>query len=724
MKFAKFTAYTNLILLITIVLFSGFFSFADDAPKELRTVQAKRINTDVKIDGVLNETEWQDAPLIGELVQIEPKEGGSPSRKTDVKVLYNENYLYFGIICYENNSDDIISHTLERDGDTETGDSIWIVLDTFLDRRNGYIFAVTPGGAKVDGTILENADDFSTDWDGIWYAEASITSEGWVVEIAIPFQTLTFDPLKTVWGFNFQRNIKRNEEVLKWAFPNRNAYISNLSTAGELKGIENIKQGLGLDVRPFVVGTVSNFETGETDEAADIGVDMFYNVTSNLKASVTVNTDFAETEVDSRQINLTRYPIKYPEKRDFFLEGEGYFKMQKMAYTIIPFFSRRIGLYQGEQVPIQWGAKLTGRIGAYNIGFLDVQTGDMTGLDSQNLLALRMTRTLWDQSYIGMIFTNGNPAGNGYNRLYGGDFHYGTSKFLGNSNLFFDANYIFTESEYLPDSDNDTWLIAVDYPNDKVNLYFEVQSIGENFNPSLGFTRYNNVTLLNNNFSYMPRPDWAPLRKLVFGWDVSALWDKDKGLREANVGINVVELVFESGDEVSVNLIYKYDYLQEDFEISDGVIIPAGEYSYFNYSIYAESSEKRSLCGYLSFQSGEYYEGDRTIFTSGLEFKPDEHTAVSASVEYNDISLPGGDFTAEIYSLKFNYNFSTDLSWKNIVQYDNESKILGVFSRLRWIIEEGSDLFLVAERNWINEDDSLSSYDWRIGVKLNHTFRF
>lgn len=712
--------------LIFIILTSAVVCLfaADKVPIGFRSVEIKRIETKLDIDGNLDEPEWLEAPMIGELYSVEPVEYGTPSRKTDVKVLYNEDYLYFGVICYEDNPDDIVSHILERDGDTDTSDYISIVLDTFLDHRNGYNFIVTPAGARIDGTINSNSESVSLDWDGIWYTETSITSFGWIVEIAIPFKTLTFNPSNDSWGFNLARVIRRNQEVLKWAYPSRNAYMSNFSTAGEIRGITGIRQGIGLDARPFVMGSVSSDRNGKQDEGTDVGADLFYNITANLKASVTVNTDFAETEVDERQINLTRFPITYPEKRDFFLEGGDLFKLQKMAYTVIPFFSRRVGLYAGMQVPINWGVKLTGRIGEYNIGFLDVQTDETAFLESQNLMALRVTRNLWDQSYAGIVFTNGDPSGAGYNRLYGGDFHYGTSKFAGDSNLFIDANFLHTDSENLPDEDSDEWLVAIDFPNDKFDFYFEVQSIGANFYPALGFAQRIGVTLTNSNFSWMPRPDWEPLRKMVFGWRLGMVWDSDGVLSEASGALNLLQLIFQSGDEVGLNLIYKYDRLVDDFEISDGVRIPLGEYSYFNYNAYFETSEKRDLSGYMSYQWGDYYEGDREILSAGCEYKPSEKIALAAALNYNDINLPGGNFTAEIYSFRFNYNLSADLSWKNLVQYDNESKILGLFSKLRWIIEEGNDLYLVVQRNWINDNDSLRSYDWRVDLKFYYTFRF
>jgi len=718
-NFFSFGIYIFAMLILSVVCLFA----TDEVQNGFRFVNLKRIETILDIDGNLDEPEWIDAPLIGELVQVEPVEFGVPSRKTVVKILFNENYIYFGIICYEDNPQDIISHELERDGDTETSDYISIVLDTFLDHRNGYNFIVTPAGARIDATINSNSEEVSLDWDGIWYARTSITSFGWIAEIAIPFKTLSFNPSNSTWGFNFARIIRRNQEVVKWAYPSRNAYMSNLATAGEIRGINNIRQGIGLDLRPFIVGTSSNDEHSKQDQSMDAGADLFYNLTSNLKASLTVNTDFAETEVDERQINLTRFPITYPEKRDFFLEGAGLFKLQKMAYTVIPFFSRRIGLFEGGQVPIIWGAKLTGRIGEYNIGFLDVQTDETPSLESQNLLAMRVTRNLWDQSYIGMIFTNGNPSGDGYNRLYGADFHYGTSQFAGDANLFIDANYIRTDSENLSDKDNDQWLVAVDFPNDKFDFYFEIQSIGENFNPAMGFAQRPGAKIINNNFSYMPRPDWEPLRKMIFGWHVGAAWDSEGQLYEAEGSLDLLNLVFNSGDEIGMNLIYKFDRLIEDFEISDGVIIPPGKYSYFNYAFYLESSEKRDVSGYLSYQWGDFYEGVRGVSNLGLSYKPNEHLYFSASTFYEDISIPGGNFTAKIYSFRCNYNFSTDLSWKNLVQYDNESKILGVFSKLRWIIEEGNDLYFVVQRNWIDDGGSFRSYDWKIDLKFYYTFR-
>ena len=455
-------------------------SAQSQAPQvERPTARATRTSAAIKVDGQLDEAAWADAVPIGRLMQRVPDENAAATEDTEIRVLYTTTTLYFGILCRDRTPNAIVSTRLTRDADIESDDGILIALDPFLDHRNGFFFAVNPAGARVDGQIENNAEHLSTDWDGIWEASARITPDGWVAEIAIPFKTLRFKPGQTVWGLNVERLIKRRNEADLWATPRRDNWVTNMSQAGRLEGIEGISQGRGLDIRPYVSGGSEN-----SDGKLQAGVDVFKNLTPNLNASVTVNTDFAETEADTRQVNLTRFPLFFPEKRAFFLEGAGVFEVAATnEESVLPFFSRRIGLLEGREVPIMVGTKIVGRQSDYNIGVLDVQTrgvDDFGGeegrrLDSQNLFAARVSRNIFRQSWIGGIVTHGNPDGTGQNTLLGADVRLATSEFKGNKNLSTSAFFLRTDDEASGKTDY-AFGGNVDYPNDLWDASFGWQA--------------------------------------------------------------------------------------------------------------------------------------------------------------------------------------------------------------------------------------------------------
>jgi uncharacterized protein DUF5916/cellulose/xylan binding protein with CBM9 domain len=347
---------------------------------ETPVATALRTTEPIRVDGRLDEHAWQRAQPIGALRQREPLEDREPSEETLVLVAYNDNALYIGVVCHDRAPRDIVSTQLTRDADLDVDDRVTIVLDPFFDHRNGFFFQVNSAGARSDGQVSNNSERLTRDWDGIWNAAARVTDEGWIAELEIPFKTLRFKPGQSVWGFNVERQIKRRQETDRWAAPRQNVWIGNLAEAGRLEGLEGIRQGLGLDVRPYLAGGAENRDGTFTG-----GIDIVKNVAPNVNAAVTVNTDFAETEADIRQVNLTRFPLFFPEKRLFFLEGAGVLDVAGLATTtdIRPFFSRRIGLVENPagdniSVPLRVGVKLTGRQSDYNIGVLDVQTASQS----------------------------------------------------------------------------------------------------------------------------------------------------------------------------------------------------------------------------------------------------------------------------------------------------------------------------------------------------------
>jgi hypothetical protein len=359
---------------------------------EARRATAVRTSEQIRVDGVLNEDVWKNAPTIGDFLQTIPFPGEKPTERTEIRVAHNDRSLYFGVRCFISNPKTIFTSALARDARFWWDDDIEVALDTFHDGRNGYFFAANEAGAMTDGRIVENRN-VDTNWGGIWEARTRIDDEGWTAEFEIPFKTLSFSPGTTTWGFNVERNLARVNEESRWEAIRLDATINTVARAGDLEGMEGLSQGIGLDIVPYgILG--ANRDIGRPDRVQavrDAGVDFFYRITPNLLSSTTINTDFAETEVDTRQVNLTRFPTLYPEKRDFFLQDAGVFQfgLQTNSNALIPFFSRRIGLVGGRTTPILFGEKLTGGVGPLMRGVLDVKTRDSDVAPGENFAVAR-----------------------------------------------------------------------------------------------------------------------------------------------------------------------------------------------------------------------------------------------------------------------------------------------------------------------------------------------
>ncbi|MBE3071507.1 MAG: carbohydrate binding family 9 domain-containing protein, partial [Acidobacteria bacterium] len=642
---------------------------------------------------------------------------------TDVRVLFTADVLYFGIVCHDRTPAAIVATQLTRDADLEVDDGILVVIDPFFDQRNGFFFEVNPAGARSDGQVSNNAEETSREWDGIWDARARITAEGWVAEIAIPFKTLRFKPGQTTWGLNVERRIKRNNETDRWAAARQDVWVSNLVEAGRLEGLSGIRQGSGLDIKPYALAGEEN-----SDGTFQAGFDVFKNLTSNLNASLTVNTDFAETEVDERQINLTRFPLFFPEKRAFFLEGGGVFDLAGTGgfhQDLVPFFTRRIGLLEGEQVPIAVGAKLIGRASNYNIGLLDVRTRDTADNPraGQNLLAARVSRNVFQQSWVGGIVTRGNPAGTGSNTLLGVDTRLATSSFSGDKNLLLDLFFLRTDDGERHAADY-AFGGALDYPNDLWDLNLSAKQIGADFNPALGFVPRTGIRKTSGRASFQPRPVRSFIRQFFF--EVEAEWVGDLNNRVQNWTADASPMNFEtnSGEKFQLDLSREFEYLPESFEISDGVVVPMASYGWTRYGVEAETANKRWWVVSAEAGWGGFYDGTRRDLQVSLTFKPSTHVAVALTAERNDVSLPAGEFFTTIASGNISYNFSPNVSWANLVQYDSESRELGLQSRFRWIVKPGTDLFVVFNRGWYRDFRGayLPTFD-RGSVKFQYTFR-
>ena len=517
-----------------------------------------------------------------------------------------------------------------------------------------------------------------------------------------------------------------------------------MSEAGEITNLEGITQGIGLDIRPFSSGRwLHTSANGNNTITGKPGLDMFYNFTSSLKLSATVNTDFGETEVDARQINLSRFSLFFPEKRTFFLEDAGVFSFSDTSvrrpsfraptrFEVIPFFSRRIGLLSGTEVPIDLGTKFTGKVGRTDIGVLDVRTRDSPGIPSKNSFVGRMKVNLLEQSYIGGIFTNGNPALPVSSQTFGADLRLATSQFLDSSkNLIFNAYGLKSRNEGVSDRDM-SYGVSVEYPNDLVEMEFAWREVEENFKPTLGFVGRNNLRLLRIGGFYSPRPkDFLGIQQMFMGVVYNHFTRLDDGQVESwNLHVQgPIDWHFKSGD--ALHAVFwpsvRYERLFAPFEIYPGVTLPPGEYRFTRWRNRATTASKRRLQAGVTWYSGTYWSGHADQFETDLSYKIPPWFTIRFDTNQTFARLPQGDFVARILTLRVNYATSPFLSFTNVIQFDNKSLNLGWQSRARWTLRPGNDFFFVFSQGWIQNRDAdfqFIAQESKVSAKFQYTFRY
>jgi hypothetical protein len=693
--------------------------------------KAVRVDKGPRLDGLLDDEVWKQAAVFTEFRQAKPNPDNAPSDRTEVRVLYDTHGLYIGIICYDAEPRKISANTMAHDAESESesDDNVKILLDSFQDKRNAYVFIINPRGARSEG--LAFGESASLDWDGIWDAKARLQKDGWSAEIVIPFKTISFNPRLTTWGLNVERYIARKQETIRASGADLDSHFFNPNEAAPLEGITEIKQGTGITIRPYgLASETKDFAMGRpTDWKADTGIDVYKNFTPNFVGAVSVNTDFAETEVDERQINLTRFPLFFPEKRTFFLEGSEYFNFGTSSgggqyhASFLPFFSRRIGLVADEQIPINLGAKLFGRLGQTNISLVDVWTRHFNdaladlALPAKNLLAARVYQNLWAESRVGFIFTDGNPASpdkSDYNRLAGLDFRYATSHLWGDKNFTFDLWGVYNWRKDTDHTKKQGFGVRLDYPNDLWDVNTSYSYYGDGLDPGLGFISRPGVQTYGVMAAYMPRPgkgSWLgkAVRQFYLEPYAQFYWDLSGRLETRSLSFSPA-IQLESGDRIEGDISNTYDVLPYDFEISDGVTIPQGPYTYTNFRIGIESAGHRPVQVEFNQHFGQFYSGRLTETEIGVSLKYKGYATLGVSTNFVRGRLPQGNFNENVYEIKADVFLSPNLGLMNYIQYDDVSKELGLQSRFRWQITPGNEIFFVYSQNWERRWDPLSRF--------------
>jgi len=476
-------------------------------------------------------------------------------------------------------------------------------------------------------------------------------------------------------------------------------------------------------------GKVHGSDDPDKSLIGDPGVDLFYKIIPSLTFSLTVNTDFAETEVDTRQVNLTRFPLFFPERRDFFLQDAGVFEFGFNNSggggdrAVIPFFSRRIGLFQGEEVPIAGGAKLTGRAGDWGIGVLDVQTDDQSDLDGQNLFVGRLTKNVGEQSTIGGIVTRGNPSGEGQNTVYGVDATHRASVFAGGRDLITTGFFLHSESDG-PADGSSAFGLELNAPGDLWGWELGALEIQDDFEADLGFVPRTGIRRYQAGVEYQPRPSAESVRQLEFSLGTTAYTDTDNRLETWGTEVQPFGIFFESGEAMRIEFEHTHDTLDEVFEIRPGIEIPSGEYDFTVARIEMETAEKRPLSGSVALESGEFYDGERDSWTASLHWQPGALFNGSCGYGHNDISLEDGDFETQLAQVRANFSFTPELSWNNFFQWDNESDSIGIQSRLRWIPRPAQEIFLVFNESLQSDSSQTVPLSQELSFKITWAVRF
>jgi hypothetical protein len=722
-------------------------SFAQEPSHLLQAVRLGE-TASVRVDGILDEPVWQQAVPATDFLQRDPDNGAPATERTEVRILYDDTRLVLGVICFDREPGRILGNQMQRDQDLEADDRFIWTIDTFLDGRSGYLFAINPAGAMTDGLIdPANEDDevgaaVNLSWDGIWTARVRRSTEGWTAEVEIPFRTLNFDRTSAAWGINFQRTVRRRNEESLWAGYARNQGVARMSNSGRVTGFSQLSQGLGLDLKPYAVGRILA-EPGRGRESAiatgDVGLDAFYNLTPAVRANVSINTDFAETEVDERRVNLTRFPLFFEEKRDFFLEGSSFFDFgREPGEAVVPFFSRRIGLDEfGTPQRIDVGAKLTGQAGPFDVGVLQVRTGEEAGVAGEDFSVMRVRRRVFRQSYIGGLYTRRSArvpeaaSAAAARHTVGADFELQTSTFRGNQNLELSGLYLWT-SNPLETGDSSGWAVRLNYPNDPVSARISFRELEDNYDPAVGFVERRGYRRANPAIEWNPRPANHPwIRSFQFGANIDLQNDTSNRPLTRQWNITAFDVNLHSGDSLRVEVTPTYERLEEDFEISEGVVLPAGErYRFTRYQVSFFSADQRMITIQPEIQFGDFFSGRGTEYILEVGLRPRRGVRLEVEAEHAVVDLAEGHFTTEVYRASADTQFSPWISLSNNLQYDTESRLLGWQMRFRWIRRPGNDIHFVYTHNWREFDTSdfagrrFATLDNRAAMKAVYTLRF
>jgi hypothetical protein len=733
------------LLLLTAVPAAGQPGYPTaDATARVRpdvTIRAIRLSEPIRLDGVLDDTLYVTHPPTSGFLQTEPDEGRPATERTDVWVSFDRDHVYVSFRCFESDLTRLVANEMRRDSNAiwQGNDLVGFIFDTYHDRRNAVLFTATAIGGRQDGQIT-NERQWNGDWNPVWDVRTGWFEGGWVVEAAIPFKSLRYRAgAEQTWGFNALRiNRWKNEISLITPGPSGQAQqgLQYSSIAPTLVGIEVPQQTVRLDVKPSIVSDFTSERTPpslDDDFGVSAGLDIKYGITQNIAADLTVNTDFAQVEADEQQVNLTRFSLFFPEKREFFLENQGLFSFGGAATggqasassTPVLFYSRRIGLDAGRIVPIRAGGRLTGRVGRYSFGLLNIRTGDdddePEAPPGANFAVVRVKRDILRRSSVGVLLTDRSAGtfGGGRNLAYGFD---GGFSFFANLNV--NAYWARTRTDGLS-GDDTSHRAQFDYNGDRYGLQIERLAVGEDFRPDVGFVRRGDMRRTFGEARFSPRvPRVASIRKLLWSTSLDYV-ENGVGLVETREQQGTFGIDFENSDVFRLEYTRTYEFLPDSFEISPGIELASAGYDYGSVRAAYNLGQRRRVSAQLALDHGAFYNGRRTsVQIARGRVNVSSQLSLEPTYTVNRVTLDQGAFTSHLAGSRITYTVTPMMFASALVQYRSDGRMVSTNARLRWEYQPGSELFFV----YNEERDTLgrrfpSLMNRSIIVKVNRLFR-
>jgi hypothetical protein len=681
------------------------------------------------IDGALDEPIWQRAALVDTFTQQEPVEGEPATERTEVRLLYDARALYIGVHAYDSNPAGVIATEMRRDSPRLLDeDNFQIIFDTFRDSRSGYMFVTNPLGAKLEQQVFEEgggnargaASNINTDWNGVWSAAARRTSDGWTAEIMIPTVTLRSpDAESQIWGINFMRNIRRKNEQVFWAPIPKPYGLTQVSLAGTLSGLNSLTRGLDLRIKPFIVAGGRRDRAGAAvrrDVLRDIGLDVKYGLASGLALDVTVNTDFAQSEVDEQQVNLTRFALFFPEKRDFFLENSGQFAISNQGTDRLMdlFFSRRIGLSEaGQPIPIVGGARLSGKVAGNNLAIMNIQTASAFERPGENFMVARYSKDLFGRSKLGGMVVNKEAINDPhFNRTFVLD-----SLLAPTTGLSFHTFLARTSTPGKSDGQMAFHSRAL-LLNTRWNTYAEYTDIQDNFNAEVGFVPRRGIRTTKVHLERNPRPgNWIRVMEPM----VNLIYTTDQHNRLLTRRIhNMLGTRLRSGAYINIWYNHWFEQIDRPFTLQDRVTVPVGTYRFGEWNFSFSSNPSRRLYGVATYKPQTFYDGTRTDANATVGLRASSRVSAEFSLQRNDIDLPWGGFVVNLGIFKLDYALSPRMTVRTLSQYNSLTRQLSTSVRYNFIYSPGSDVYVAYDELQADELGRAEVRNRQLVVKMTY----
>jgi Domain of unknown function (DUF5916)/Carbohydrate family 9 binding domain-like len=734
------------LFVCVLLLASATAAAADGAlqlqsPDGRRQVGAVETEAPITIDGALDEEAWRTARPAGDFLQAEPHEGEAATEPTDVRIAYDHDALYIGVVCHDRAPSALVVNDIRKDFAAGEQDSFEVILDTFADRRNGFVFVVNPAGAKSDAQIANEGRDVNTSWDAVWTVATAKNEDGWTAEIRIPFKTLRFERgADRIWGVNFTRRIRRKNEVDYWSPVPRVYNLYRASLAGTLSGLPDASQGRNLRLKPWIGADATRGLAGDKfDRDGEAGLDVKYGVTPSLTLDVTVKPDFAQAEADEQQVNLTQFSLFFPEKREFFLENSGMFyfgdipresrlgnaRFSPPEEEMLLFFSRRIGLTdRGEEIPIIAGGRLTGRVGQYGVGAMTIQTQDIPGRDGDNYTVLRGRRDILRNSDVGAIFLSRQSSGasNDRNQVAGVDANFRFRRALSLNGFLAKSDTPGIDGGQTAGKGSIVW-------NDNfLHTQYSLLSVGDNFRDDIGFIKRRGIRKHFADFGIRFRPEWwrkLGIRELHPHTRYNIYTDQSN-TQVSHTNHIAMAWFFERGGYLELQWNPRFERIRVPFAIRPDQSFPVGSYGWNEYVLELETDHSRKVSGSALITSGGFWSGSQVSTKIGVLFRPSYHLTFDTAIQRNDIHLPAPmhDFVTNLVTSRIGYAFNTRTFLDTLVQYNTDLKQLSMNVRFDLIHRPLSDLFVVYNEQRLTETPTPINTGRGLIVKYTHMLAF